>query len=75
MAIIQQIQCDICGVTRQQANHWFACLRTNHEWVIDPLEVPVNIERIGNARIVCGEDCAHKLLSQWFEKQLRGASE
>lgn len=69
MGIIQQIQCDVCGKVRQQVNHWFLVEVHNGEWLISVLEVPVKIAEVARSKVVCGEDCALRLLSQWFDRQ------
>lgn len=66
MGIKTTIVCDVCGVEKVESNHWFEVQDENDFdlMMLEPYE---------GGKVVCGEACAHKLLSQWFDKQ-RGQS-
>ena len=66
-------KCDGCGRLKQEANHWFVAVLGGPTFAVYPYSDGVRIrQRSGEVKDVCGEDCAHKLLSIWFQKQ--GAS-
>jgi len=58
--------CDVCGKVKQGSNHWFRGLYPLTSFTLRPFD-PV-IEEITSTDI-CGQDCAHKALSQWFAQQ------
>jgi hypothetical protein len=65
--VIQQvITCDICGSQKRQANHWFVAREESGElrisgWNSLHLQFP-------ETKHLCGETCAHKLISQFLMK-------
>jgi hypothetical protein len=64
--IRQVITCDICGTQKQQTNHWFIASEESGElrisgWNSSHLLFP-------EAKHLCGETCAHKLISQLLMK-------
>ena len=60
--------CDICGVERKEANHWFmatkdaACLSIE-SWNAAEIENRLDDE---DAIHLCGQVCAHKLLDRFL---------
>ncbi len=62
MGIKQITTCDVCGVSKIESNHWFE-VQAQGEWSI------MSLEPYEYGKVVCGEACAHKLLSQWFDGQ------
>lgn len=72
MATSTQISCDICGAVKQATNHWFVA-RTSTYGVRGIAILPIN-DRTASDPVpgvtlqhICGESCAHKRLSQWFQ--------
>ena len=64
--IRQVVTCDICGTQKQQTNHWFLASEESGElrisgWNSSHLLSP-------EAKHLCGETCAHKLISQFLMK-------
>jgi hypothetical protein len=65
--VIQQvIACDICGAQKREANHWFVACEESGElrisgWNSLHLQSPAT-------KHLCGETCAHKLISQFLMK-------
>lgn len=60
--------CDVCGIERGPANHWFVVVLADspewhiwfHKWT------PLAVRKWGNAKHLCGQECAHKLLSSYL---------
>jgi hypothetical protein len=67
MSLSERIACDICGVQKQESNHWIMCVR-EHGWV-KFLPWDGFYRDVGH---LCGETCAGKLLAksitEWREK-------
>ena len=62
--IRQSIRCDMCGVQKREANHWFIAYEDSGElrvggWSAQQLFRPGRIH-------LCGENCLHKLLSEFL---------
>ena len=62
--IRQVITCDICGIQKQQTNHWFVAREESGElrmsgWNSRYLQSP-------ETKHLCGEACAHKLVSHFL---------
>ena len=59
--------CDVCKKVKKETNHWFRCeiLRLAGVKFITFAALPYPERR--NTSDLCGEECAHKALSQWFE--------
>lgn len=62
--IRQVITCDICGTPKQQTNHWFIACKESGElrisgWNPCYLKSP-------ETKHLCGETCAHKLISHFL---------
>jgi len=65
--VIQQvITCDICGSQKRQANHWFIAREESGELRISGWISPQVLSP--EAKHLCGETCAHKLISQFLMK-------
>jgi hypothetical protein len=62
--IQQVITCDICGSQKRQANHWFIACAESGELRIRGWD-SAHLRPIGTKH-VCGETCAHKLVSQFL---------
>ena len=62
--IEQSIKCEECGAERGQANHWFELRRTPGgspyflEWTFEALQP--------ETEHICGETCAHLVLSKFL---------
>lgn len=68
MALSEQISCDICGVVKQQANHWILWGKSS-VGVIDFSSWGSEYKYLGH---LCGESCAHKMLAKAIEDWGRG---
>jgi hypothetical protein len=65
--VIQQvITCDICGSQKRQANHWFVVREESGELHISGWNSPHLLSP--GTKHLCGETCAHKLISQVLMK-------
>lgn len=62
--IRQAISCDMCGVQKREANHWFIAFEEKGELRIAGWASPRRLST-GTAHL-CGENCVHKLLSSFF---------
>lgn len=63
MATHYRVSCDGCGAEKKAANHWFLLFERTDGVLITRWEP----EEVDNADgHVCGEQCAHALLSNWF---------
>jgi hypothetical protein len=69
MSLSERIACDICGVQKQESNHWIMWFQSDGTdigfaaWVL---------EEYRNLGHLCGETCAGKMLAksitEWREK-------
>jgi hypothetical protein len=59
---IESVKCDMCGIQKQETNHWLYAKYRNESihFSVGPEESP------GYSLDICGEECAHKILSQWL---------
>ena len=65
--------CDVCGLQKQQTNHWYFAItdrvgRNIEFGFFTPASVVHNPERY-IVEDICGQQCAHKRLDRWFESQ------
>jgi hypothetical protein len=68
--VIQQvITCDICGSQKRQANHWFVAREESGELRINGWNSPHLLSP--ETKHLCGETCAHKLISQFLMKLVK----
>jgi hypothetical protein len=69
---LDTIQCDVCGIERKEANHWFVAIVPRGEdsgvpgIAFGPLGVDVSDNPNLGIEHICSQACAHKRLSQWF---------
>lgn len=62
--IQQVINCDICGSQKRQSNHWFVASEESGELRISGWK---SLHLVSSeAKHLCGEACAHKLISQFL---------
>lgn len=66
--IKQSISCDMCGVQKREANHWFLANQESGElhvsqWTSKNLLCP-------GTKHLCGENCLHKFLSEFLAHSL-----
>jgi hypothetical protein len=69
--IEKSYKCDVCGVEKKVANHWFIAEMTNvgihfHTWEWAVRECQLDEERV---RHLCGQACAHKMLDEFLGKR------
>jgi hypothetical protein len=81
MSDVTTKRCDAsgCGRMKQEANHWFRCFVNGPaiEFGMDSVQFTADVlgsrmgtpPQVGHVKDICGEDCAHKLLSEWFQQQ------
>lgn len=62
--ITQSISCDMCGVQKREANHWFIAYKEAHEIRISGWASPRCLSA-GTVHL-CGERCVHKFLSDFI---------
>ena len=73
MALSEQISCDICGVVKQQANHWI--LYHSVKGLVPTVYfTPWDYDYTFKGHL-CGESCAHKMLAKAIEDWGRGNGE
>ena len=72
MIVPEQVKCDICGREKGATNHWIVA-RVSESGPAGiaflPIDDPVarqDVPRVA-AEDICGQECAHKRLSQWLE--------
>lgn len=68
MAVRRGYSCDICGVDRKEANHWFVATKdavclSIESWDAAEIENRLDEE---DAIHLCGQVCAHKLLDRFL---------
>lgn len=68
--------CDVCGITRTESNHWWLVIDMGTDAVrLMGLPLGFSIVKWDDRAIllqtkhVCGQECAHKLLSAYMEGQ------
>lgn len=59
--ITQSISCDMCGVQKREANHWFIAYEEAQELRITGWASPRRLSA-GTVHL-CGERCVHRFLS------------
>jgi hypothetical protein len=65
----QAVKCDICGLQKQETNHWLVAItRPGMEGLLFlPAEAAENPHIPGfTYEDICGEACLHKRLSRWL---------
>jgi hypothetical protein len=62
--LIKKFECDVCGVERKEANHWFICYAPSSpdESIMIVAFTFEDAER-RDAICICGEGCLHKWIS------------
>ena len=63
--------CEVCGVLKQKTNHWVVVIvRPDYEGLILVPAEAAQEPRIEGYKYedLCGQACAHKRLSQWFDE-------
>lgn len=76
MPWVTRPQCEICGVLRQDTNHWWQARRVDDgtggvALVITPL--PKVGQDDPDTTIACGEKCLHAVLSQFIASRKGGS--
>ena len=64
IVIREVIRCDICGSQKRQTNHWFVAYEESGELRISGWNSLHVLSP--ETKHLCGETCAHKLISQFF---------
>lgn len=59
------IACDVCGIVKGQANHWFYADASKGEWIVWTWASEAE-DRGKNYTHLCGHVCAVKKLSEWM---------
>jgi hypothetical protein len=71
MEVPSHIVCDVCGLPKGATNHWLvAIVRPGYEGIlIQPAEASTS-PRDPDFKYsdICGQQCAHKQLSRWFDE-------
>jgi len=84
MAKSETITCDVCGVVKGSVNHWYIVQLTSRYsaaeeskpglpivgWCIRLWQENFN-EDDPHVKHVCGQECSHKLLDEFFQKVQR----
>ena len=69
MSLSERIACDICGVQKQESNHWIMWVRSNGPGLAFSVWDSESYRDVGH---LCGETCAGKMLAksitEWREK-------
>lgn len=68
--IQQVITCDVCGSQKRQSNHWFIACEESGDLRIGAWKSPQLLSP--ETKHLCGEACAHKLISHFLMKLLVG---
>lgn len=78
-------KCDCCGKLKQEANHWLVVVRSPLGCCILPagsdlvtevkvgLSSPTSPANTVEVFDACGDDCSHKMLSEWLQRLAGGA--
>ena len=68
MPKLMQFQCDCgCGTIRQPSNHWRMVRISRSGWTISEWREEMQDDL--DVKYVAGEECAHKMLSQFLSAQ------
>lgn len=63
-------RCAVCNIEKKQTNHWYVFDKTKVGLHIHTFSWGLNEGDLDQLDYLCGEECAHKLLSQYFADQL-----
>lgn len=64
MSTVQATKCNSCGKLKQEANHWFRGISgTSFHVLTATSQLGQNDKKLD----LCGEECAHRVLSEWFQ--------
>lgn len=67
---ITQVKCDVCGVVKQETNHWFLVFISSGMRGFDVRVLLGDINTYDNPHEdVCGSECLHKLLDKWIRNE------
>lgn len=58
--------CARCGAQKREANHWFVIVTNGGGGYWQPFDEFDCAQPGENVSIVCGENCAAKVVSAWF---------
>ena len=69
MSLSERIACDICGVQKQESNHWIMWFQSDGPGLAFSVWDSESCRDVGH---LCGETCAGKMLAksitEWREK-------
>jgi hypothetical protein len=71
MTVGRKYNCDICGVERREANHWFVACREGDGLMFFQWDVAERERQLDRADAfhLCGQVCAHKMLDKFMATQ------
>jgi hypothetical protein len=58
----ESVTCDVCGISKREVNHWLVMSKNKRSFLVDCFQ------SVDKGNDICGEECAHKALSQWFQE-------
>ena len=61
----EQTTCDCCGVIKGEVNHWYLYRTSMNSFTLRPWDENFMTDEVGH---VCGQQCGHKLLDEFFQK-------
>lgn len=70
-------KCDVCGVERKEANHWFLLWIDGHGIIADGFLIKTwnkNEANRDDVRHVCGQEHLNVLISRWIEEEQKKVS-
>jgi hypothetical protein len=67
--IRQTITCDVCGVHKIEANHWFMAFEHKGMLKLSAWGVLNGVRP--NAKHLCGEKCVHRLLDEFMAGRMQ----
>lgn len=76
MTVGRKYNCNICGVERKEANHWFVATKDRGRFSIEAWDVAERENRLDNEDAIhlCGQVCAHKLLDRFLAETAGAAT-
>ena len=65
--IVQKVQCDQCGILKDQANNWFTSYVASVKVGLNNLVLLHGVHTITDCKHLCGQGCCQKELQRWMD--------
>jgi len=64
VANVTKVLCEVCGIEKKETNHWYMVGKKADKFLL----LAWHEQSQRNYRHVCGQQCGHKLLDEFFQK-------